>query len=435
MGLRLYDVYAKKDFMFHNCSTKAEEVRNAVADMTAKALSTVEILISTDARVLFLPYLIWAILDSKLEEGEKLPQADVCKILGLGEFANFQIHSPFVPFDQLYSEQERLQRPPEQHSVSAGSPGPAPLSQEASTQFASSQSNRNTQSLAPPESEPIAIRNHVAETPGLQPVLASPPTAISGNEAETLTSSGPMMFDVRRLQTGASANARPSSETWSENTGLRDRVVPHEASESRRFLQGLRDSVPHSPALPVDRLLDTSPSSPHMTSVQQQQRVLESNQPLQFPVPSSDRALPENGPREILSHSTSMAPNSQDQSEYIHTRQDLSACNHAPGTQNHNHPATPSVQEQADCRAQMQIPGFLPGQPESSQPRSHATEAAGVEAPEGGDVLTRASSRDTPRSAYNNPLDDTSFWDDLLDEKEQASMDTLFSVLDANVVD
>lgn len=89
IGLRLYDVYAsksmstgawavlnqnsEKDFIFHNCSTKAEEVRNAVADMTAKSLSTVEILISTDARVLFLPYLIWAILDSKLEEGEKLP--------------------------------------------------------------------------------------------------------------------------------------------------------------------------------------------------------------------------------------------------------------------------------------------------------------------------------------------------------------------------
>ncbi|RSL42745.1 hypothetical protein CEP51_016445 [Fusarium floridanum] len=291
-----------------------------------------------------------------------------------------------------------------------------------------------------PASELIAISSRVAETSRLQSISASPPPAISDSEAERVVHRVRTALDVR-LEASVPANSSPSSEYWSDNTRFRDRGIPREALESSRPLQEPQDSVPHSPALPqssnvmpVDRLLDTSSSSPHMTLVQQQQ-VLESNQPLQFTAPGSDRALPENSPRELLSHSTSIAPNRQDQSEHAHTGQDLSACDHAPRTQNNNHPATPSVQEQAGCRAQMQASGFLPAQPESSQPRSHATEAAGVEAPEGGDVLTRTSSRDTPRSAYNNPLDDTSFWDDLLDKRDQASMDTLFRILDTSVVD
>ncbi|KAF5009481.1 hypothetical protein FDECE_4304 [Fusarium decemcellulare] len=115
VGFRLYDAYGKKNFRFSNSACKPPDDRDLIVQLATNAILEKRISAPAHLHILYIPYVIWTIFDCAYEEN--LSQADVCKILGLENFADFQIHSPFVPLEQLYSEQQRLQ--PNKNTIGA----------------------------------------------------------------------------------------------------------------------------------------------------------------------------------------------------------------------------------------------------------------------------------------------------------------------------
>ncbi|RSL93785.1 hypothetical protein CDV31_014575 [Fusarium ambrosium] len=108
-GLRLYDAYGVKHFYFSEYAGKAGADRKRIADSVAKAILEKGMSGPANSRVLYIPYLVRVLFDARF--GERISQGEVCKILSLESFANFQISSPFVSLQELYTEMMRIQSP------------------------------------------------------------------------------------------------------------------------------------------------------------------------------------------------------------------------------------------------------------------------------------------------------------------------------------